>query len=107
MQKPHNARGQEVEGWPISPLLYLFSIRVIRFSALKVFARVARLGSCSRARLEFGLPQPSVSRTIRGPEREVGVGLPTWTTCAVRLTEAGGEYLARAEPMMAFEEANS
>jgi hypothetical protein len=35
-------------------------------SALKLFVRVTRLGSFSRAGLKFGLPQPSVSR-IRIP----------------------------------------
>jgi DNA-binding transcriptional LysR family regulator len=76
-------------------------------SALKLFVRVARLGSFSRAGLEFGLPQPSVSRTIRDLEREVGAALLTRTTRAVRLTEAGGEYLARVEPILiALEEAD-
>lgn len=69
--------------------------------------RVARLGSFSRAGLEVGLPQPSVSRIIRGLEREVGAALLTRTTRAVVLTEAGSEYLARVEPILdALEEAN-
>ena len=76
-------------------------------TALKLFVRVARLGSFSRAGLEFGLPQPSVSRIIRGLEREVGAALLTRTTRAVVLTEAGSEYLARVEPILnALEEAN-
>jgi DNA-binding transcriptional LysR family regulator len=76
-------------------------------SALRLFVRVARLGSFSRAGLEFGLPQPSVSRIIRDLEREVGAGLLTRTTRAVRLTEAGAEYLARVESILiALEEAN-
>jgi DNA-binding transcriptional LysR family regulator len=75
--------------------------------ALKLFVRVARLGSFSRVGLEFGLPQPSVSRIIRELEREVGAALLTRTTRAVVLTEAGAEYLARAEPILnALEEAN-
>jgi hypothetical protein len=44
-------------------------------SALKLFVRVPRLGSFSRAGLEFGLPQPSASRIIRNFEIE-GTGLP-------------------------------
>jgi DNA-binding transcriptional LysR family regulator len=76
-------------------------------SALKLFVRVARLGSFSRAGREFGLPQPSVSRIIRNLEREVGAALLTRTTRAVVLTEAGSEYLARAEPILnALDEAN-
>ena len=75
--------------------------------ALRLFVRVARLGSFSRAGLELGLPQPSVSRIIRGLEREVGAALLTRTTRAVVLTEAGSEYLARVEPILdALEEAN-
>jgi DNA-binding transcriptional LysR family regulator len=76
-------------------------------SALKLFVRVARLGSFSRAGLEFGLPQPSVSRIIRELEREVGAALLTRTTRAVVLTEVGAEYLTRVEPILnALEEAN-
>jgi len=75
--------------------------------ALKLFVRVTRLGNFSRAGLEFGLPQPSVSRIIRGLEREVGAALLTRTTRAVVLTEAGSEYLARVEPILnALDEAN-
>jgi molybdenum-dependent DNA-binding transcriptional regulator ModE len=77
------------------------------FLALKLFVRVARLGSFSRAGREFGLPQPSVSRIIRDLEREVGAALLTRTTRAVVLREVGAEYLARVEPILnALEEAN-
>jgi DNA-binding transcriptional LysR family regulator len=76
-------------------------------SALKLFVRAARLGSFSRAGLEFGLPQPSVSRIIRKLEREVGAALLTRTTRAVALTEVGAEYLARVEAILnALEEAS-
>jgi DNA-binding transcriptional LysR family regulator len=60
---------------------------------LELLVRVARLGSFSRAGLEFGLPQPSVSRIIRGLVHEVGAALLTRTR-AVVLTEADSEYLA-------------
>ena len=76
-------------------------------SALRLFVRVARLGSFSRAGLEFGLPQPSVSRIIRDLKREVGAALLIRTTRAVVLTEVGAEYLARVEPILnVLEEAN-
>jgi DNA-binding transcriptional LysR family regulator len=76
-------------------------------TALKLFVRVARLASFSRAGFELGLPQPSVSRVIRDLEREVGAALLTRTTRAVALTEVGSEYLARIEPILnALEEAN-
>jgi DNA-binding transcriptional LysR family regulator len=78
-----------------------------RLEALKLFARVARTGSFSRAGRELGLPQPSVSRVIAELERELGAALLTRTTRAVVLTDAGTEYLARIEPiLLALEDAN-
>jgi DNA-binding transcriptional LysR family regulator len=78
-----------------------------RLSALRLFTRVARTGSFSQAGREFELSQPSASRIVAGLEREVGVSLFTRTTRAVTLTEAGAEYLARIEPILAeLEEAD-
>jgi DNA-binding transcriptional LysR family regulator len=90
---------------------FVFVIFILDMSdtvlALKLFVRVARLGSFSRAGLEFRLSQPSVSRIIRDLEREVGAGLLTRTTRAVVPTEVGAEYLARVEPVLdALEEAS-
>ncbi|MGF6767846.1 DNA-binding transcriptional LysR family regulator [Paraburkholderia sp. GAS199] len=72
-----------------------------RFSALEVFVRVARAGSFSAVARETGYSQPSVSRIIHELETRVGVSLLTRTTRAVTLTEAGTEYLARAEAILA------
>jgi DNA-binding transcriptional LysR family regulator len=78
-----------------------------RLLALRVFARVARLGSFSRAARELGLSQPSVSRIMAGLERAIGAALLTRTTRAVVPTEAGLDYLARIEPLLdALEEAD-
>ncbi len=66
-----------------------------RLFALRLFARVARTGSFSRAGQEFRLSQPSASRIVAGLEREVGAALFTRTTRAVTLTDAGADYLAR------------
>jgi len=78
-----------------------------RLSALRLFVRVARTGSFSRAARELGVSQPSVSRIMVELEREVGAGLLTRTTRAVTLTEAGADYLARIEPiLLALEEAD-
>ena len=69
--------------------------------------RVARRGSLSRAGRELGLSQPSVSRIMANLEREVGASLLLRTTRAVTLTEAGDDYLARVEPILAaLEEAD-
>jgi DNA-binding transcriptional LysR family regulator len=78
-----------------------------RLLALRLFARVARTGSFSRAGRELGLSQPSASRIAAALEREVGAALLTRTTRAVTLTEAGADYLARVEPILAaLEEAD-
>jgi DNA-binding transcriptional LysR family regulator len=87
-------------------LIFIFDMSDT-FLALRLFVRIARLGNFSRAGREFGLPQPSVSRIIRGLERKVGAALLTRTTRAVALTEAGSEYLARVESILnALEEAD-
>jgi DNA-binding transcriptional LysR family regulator len=69
--------------------------------ALKLFVRVARTGSFSAAGRELDLTQPSVSRTISSLEQEVGAPLLTRTTRAVALTEAGADFLARVEGILA------
>jgi len=53
-----------------------------RLLALRLFARVARTGSFSRAGRELGLSQPSASRIAAALEREVGAALLTRTTRA-------------------------
>ena len=72
-----------------------------RLSALRLFVRVARAGSFSRAAREFGLSQPSASRIVATLEGEIGASLFTRSTRALALTEAGAEYLARVEPVLA------
>ncbi len=69
-------------------------------SALRLYARVARLGSFSAAARECGLSQPQASRIVADLEADLGVRLLTRTTRAVVPTEAGGEFLARVEPIL-------
>ena len=71
-----------------------------RLAALKLFSRVARTGSFSRAGRERGLSQPSVSRIIANLEHEVGAALIVRTTRGLTLTEAGADYLQRIEPIL-------
>lgn len=78
-----------------------------RISTLRLFCRVARTGSFTAAGQETGLSQPSVSRLISSLEKELGAALFVRSTHAVKLTEAGAEYLERLDPILAaLEEAN-
>ncbi|WP_205587393.1 LysR family transcriptional regulator [Rhizobium jaguaris] len=69
--------------------------------ALRLYTRVARLGSFSAAARECGLSQSQASRIVADLEAELGVRLLSRTTRAVVPTEAGGEFLARVEPILA------
>ncbi len=69
-------------------------------AALRLFVRVARLGSFSRAGGERGLSQPSVSRIIAGLEARLGTALFTRSTRALALTDAGRDYLASVAPLV-------
>jgi DNA-binding transcriptional LysR family regulator len=74
--------------------------------SLKLYTRVARLGSFSAASREFGLSQSQVSRIIADLESDLGARLLTRTTRAVVLTDAGAEFLSRLDPiLMALEDA--
>jgi len=78
-----------------------------RVSSLRLFTRVARSGSFTTAGKEVGLSQPSVSRIISKLEDDLGAALFVRSTHALRLTEAGADYLARLDPILAaLEEAN-
>jgi DNA-binding transcriptional LysR family regulator len=78
-----------------------------RLFSLRIFVRIARSGSFSKAGRELGLSQPSISRIAAELEAQVGAALFTRTTRAVTLTEAGSDYLARIEPILAaLEEAD-
>jgi DNA-binding transcriptional LysR family regulator len=78
-----------------------------RLLALRLFTRVARLRSFSKAGKEVGLSQPSASRIVAELEQEIGASLLTRTTRGVSLTEAGTDYLARIEPiLLALDEAD-
>lgn len=72
-----------------------------KLESLKVFIRVARGGSFSRAARESGIAQSSVSRMVADLEKDVGVALLARTTRTVTPTEAGRRYLADVEPLLA------
>lgn len=69
--------------------------------AFRLYTRVARLGSFSAAARESGLAQSQVSRMVAELEASLGARLLSRTTRAVLPTEAGLEFLARMEPILA------
>ena len=68
--------------------------------ALKLYTRVARLGSFSAAARECNLSQSQASRIVAELEESLGTRLLSRTTRAVVPTEAGAEFLARMEPIL-------
>jgi DNA-binding transcriptional LysR family regulator len=68
--------------------------------ALRLYTRVARLGSFSAAARECGLSQSQASRIIADLEADLGTRLLSRSTRAVVPTEAGGEFLARIESIL-------
>jgi DNA-binding transcriptional LysR family regulator len=72
-----------------------------KIEALNLFVRTAQTGSFSKAGQGLRKSQPSTSRTIAALERDLGVTLFSRSTRAVVLTDAGKEFLARVEPILA------
>lgn len=69
--------------------------------ALTLFAEVAHHGSFAQVAKMRDIDPSSVSRAIGGLEADLGLRLFQRTTRAMRLTEAGELYLARAMPLIA------
>jgi DNA-binding transcriptional LysR family regulator len=68
---------------------------VDRLDAMRLFVRVADLGSFSKAADEANIGQPTVSRRIQELENHLGVQLFLRTTRALSLTEAGQRFYVR------------
>jgi DNA-binding transcriptional LysR family regulator len=79
-----------------------------RLQQLALFVRTVESGSFSKAAREFGLSQPSVSRSIAALERRLEVKLLIRTTRQVSATDAGEALLARArDALLAIDDAES
>jgi DNA-binding transcriptional LysR family regulator len=79
-----------------------------RLQQLAIFVRTVETGSFSKVAREFGLSQPSVSRTVAALEERLGVKLLTRTTRQLSLTDAGEALLTRARDALAgIEEAEN
>src|SRR5229473_5728975 len=61
--------------------------------SLAYFARIAELGSITRAAAHLRLAQPALTRHVQRLEEELGVALFTRANRGVRLTEAGQKLL--------------
>src|ERR1700749_2366637 len=72
-----------------------------RFTSMQLFVRVARSGGFSVAAREMRMTQPTASRIVAALEKQVGVTLLLRSTRTVTLTEAGTDYLARCETILA------
>lgn len=66
-------------------------------NAAMIFVRVARLESFTKAALELGLPNSTVSDRISDLEKTLGVNLLVRTTRKLRLTDAGSVFFKKAE----------
>lgn len=71
-----------------------------RMTELRIFQRVARLASFTRAALSLDVSRATVTRTVRRLEQELGVRLFNRTTRAVSLSAAGARFLHEVEDVL-------
>ena len=71
-----------------------------KVKTMKLFLSVVQIGSLSGAGRKAGLSPASVSRQITALEDDLGVRLLNRTSRRLSLTEAGQEYLERAERLL-------
>ncbi|MEZ0065340.1 DNA-binding transcriptional LysR family regulator [Streptacidiphilus sp. MAP12-20] len=92
--EPLSLPAEQAELSPTSPAALLSPL-------LAQFAAVARREHVTRAAVELGMPQPTLSRAVARLEAELGVALLSREGRAVRLTRAGRIFLASAERALA------
>ncbi|EDT43941.1 LysR family transcriptional regulator [Burkholderia ambifaria] len=69
--------------------------------AMRIFARVAHLGSFTKAAEQLQLPRPTVSNAVQYLEKHLGVRLLQRTTRRVALTAEGTTYYERCTRLLA------
>lgn len=74
---------------------------MLDLDAVRVFVRVAELGSFTRASQELGLSKARASTRVRELEALLGCPLLLRSTRAVRLNEDGAQFLLRAKRLIA------
>jgi DNA-binding transcriptional LysR family regulator len=72
----------------------------VSLASVETFARVAELGSFSKAAVSLGLAQPSISRVIGELESEFAAELFYRTGRGAKLTELGEMLLPRAQALL-------
>jgi LysR family transcriptional regulator, regulator for bpeEF and oprC len=72
---------------------------------MRVYSRVARLGSFARAADDLELSRAAVSEAVAALERHLGARLLTRTTRRVALTTEGADFLERCQRILAEVEA--
>ncbi len=70
------------------------------FTAMKLFTKVADVGSFSEVARQEYITTSSISRQINALEEELGVSLLQRTTRKVSLTEAGAMYYERVRGVL-------
>jgi DNA-binding transcriptional LysR family regulator len=66
-------------------------------NSAKIFTRVVRLGSFTKAARDMGIPNSTVSDKVSELEESLGVELLVRTTRKLRLTDAGSKFFKKAE----------
>lgn len=72
----------------------------MNFDELRIFSRVADLGSFSRAAEQLGLAKGHVSTSVQQLEARLGTRLLKRTTRSVRLTQDGERFLERCKEFL-------
>lgn len=82
-----------------------YKYRMSELDELRTFIAAARIGSFAKAARQLNLSPAMVGRRIQGLEQRYGAVLIERTTRSQRLTEAGQEFLTRAEAVITATEA--
>ncbi|MEC5384467.1 LysR family transcriptional regulator [Uliginosibacterium sp. H3] len=71
-----------------------------RLTLMQTFIRIVEAGSLSAAAAQMSTTQPTISRRLLALERSLGLKLVHRSTHAMKLTEAGTRYYARARELL-------
>jgi len=74
---------------------------MLSLDALQVFVRIAEAGSVSAAARDLGLSKSAASKKLAALEDRLGARLVNRTTRRLSLTEAGADFLERAQRILA------